>query len=92
MVRERRICFSENIDEKVIKTVRRADFFLSSSEKSSWTEDIFFSLVALDLKRKPYLRADAARRNRHKTHELMKQIHRDAHTGVNNGTASEVHF
>ena len=47
---------------------------------------------SLDLKRKPYLRADAARRNRHKTHELMKQIHRDAHTGVNNGTTSEVHF
>jgi len=45
-----------------------------------------------DLKKKPFLRADAARRNRHKTHELMKQINRDAHTGVNNGSPSEVHF
>jgi hypothetical protein len=52
----------------------------------------------LDLKKAPYLRADAARRNRRKTQELMKQISRDVLAGVTNGTntnsstAPEVHF
>ncbi|CAF3170496.1 unnamed protein product [Rotaria socialis] len=51
-----------------------------------------------DLKKAPYLRADAARRNRRKTQELMKQISRDVHAGVTNGintnnnTPTEVHF
>jgi hypothetical protein len=38
------------------------------------------------LKKAPYLRADAARRNRRKTQELMKQISRDVLAGVTNGT------
>jgi hypothetical protein len=51
-----------------------------------------------DLKKAPYLRADAARRNRRKTQELMKQISRDVLAGVTNGsntnspTTPEVHF
>ncbi|UJR33234.1 hypothetical protein I4U23_020689 [Adineta vaga] len=49
-----------------------------------------------DLKKAPYLRADAARRNRRKTQELMKQISRDVLSGVTNGipiaTPTEVHF
>jgi len=50
-----------------------------------------------DLKKAPYLRADAARRNRRKTQELMKQISRDVLAGVTNGTnntnnPSEVHL
>jgi hypothetical protein len=53
--------------------------------------------VDLDLKKAPYLRADAARRNRRKTQELMKQISRDVLAGVTNGTNTnpntpEVHF
>jgi hypothetical protein len=43
-------------------------------------------LLCLDLKKAPYLRADAARRNRRKTQELMKQISRDVLAGVTNGT------
>ena len=53
----------------------------------------------LDLKKGPYLRADAARRNRRKTQELMKQISRDVLAGVTNGmngtnnnNAAEVHL
>jgi len=52
----------------------------------------------LDLKKAPYLRADAARRNRRKTQELMKQISRDVLAGVTNGANTnsnntpEVHF
>ncbi|CAF2626482.1 unnamed protein product [Rotaria sp. Silwood2] len=51
-----------------------------------------------DLKKAPYLRADAARRNRRKTQELMKQISRDVLAGttnginINNNTLTEVHF
>ncbi|CAF0730840.1 unnamed protein product [Adineta ricciae] len=49
-----------------------------------------------DLKKTPYLRADAARRNRRKTQELMKQISRDVLAGVTNGVPNgaptEVHF
>ncbi|CAF0872036.1 unnamed protein product [Adineta steineri] len=52
-----------------------------------------------DLKKTPYLRADAARRNRRKTQELMKQISRDVLGSVTNGTnnnnnniSTEVHF
>lgn len=51
-----------------------------------------------DLKKAPYLRADAARRNRRKTQELMKQISRDVLSGVTNGmngtttNPSEVHL
>ncbi|CAF0853423.1 unnamed protein product [Rotaria sordida] len=52
-----------------------------------------------DLKKAPYLRADAARRNRRKTQELMKQISRDVLAGTpngintnNNNTPTEVHF
>ncbi|CAF3954824.1 unnamed protein product, partial [Adineta steineri] len=41
-----------------------------------------------DLKKAPYLRADAARRNRRKTQELMKQISRDVLAGVTNGTTT----
>jgi hypothetical protein len=40
------------------------------------------------LKKAPYLRADAARRNRRKTQELMKQISRDVLAGVTNGTSN----
>ncbi len=59
---------------------------------------IVFSFFYLDLKKAPYLRADAARRNRRKTQELMKQISRDVLAGVTNGTttnsnnAPEVHL
>ncbi|CAF2066974.1 unnamed protein product [Rotaria magnacalcarata] len=51
-----------------------------------------------DLKKAPYLRADAARRNRRKTQELMKQISRDVLAGVTNGANTnpnntpDVHF
>lgn len=52
-----------------------------------------------DLKKAPYLRADAARRNRRKTQELMKQISRDVLAGITNSngtnattTTPEVHF
>jgi len=48
-----------------------------------------------DLKKAPYLRADAARRNRRKTQELMKQISRDVLAGVTNSNGtnnSDVHF
>ncbi|CAF0902187.1 unnamed protein product [Adineta ricciae] len=41
-----------------------------------------------DLKKAPYLRADAARRNRRKTQELMKQISRDVLAAVTNGTST----
>ncbi|CAF1596171.1 unnamed protein product, partial [Didymodactylos carnosus] len=34
-----------------------------------------------DLKKTPYLRADAARRNRRKTQELMKELSRDVRSG-----------
>ncbi|CAF4514316.1 unnamed protein product, partial [Rotaria magnacalcarata] len=50
------------------------------------------------LKKAPYLRADAARRNRRKTQELMKQISRDVLAGVTNGANTnpnntpDVHF
>lgn len=56
------------------------------------------AVVRLDLKKAPYLRADAARRNRRKTQELMKQISRDVLAGVTNGNNAssnntpEVHF
>jgi len=59
--------------------------------------DLYF-VPFLDLKKAPYLRADAARRNRRKTQELMKQISRDVLAGVTNGTNTnsnntpEVHF
>ena len=52
----------------------------------------------LDLKKAPYLRADAARRNRRKTQELMKQISRDVLATVTHGSnnvnssSTEVHF
>ncbi len=49
---------------------------------------IAFSFFYLDLKKAPYLRADAARRNRRKTQELMKQISRDVLAGVTNGTTT----
>lgn len=58
----------------------------------------FVCLFFLDLKKAPYLRADAARRNRRKTQELMKQISRDVLAGVTNGSngssnnTPEVHF
>ena len=64
-------------------------------------QTIFFilnSFSCIDLKKTPYLRADAARRNRRKTQELMKQISRDVHTGNNHHhhhhppPATEVHF
>ena len=49
--------------------------------------------MSLDLKKAPYLRADAARRNRRKTQELMKQISRDVLGGTNNmNIPTEVHF
>jgi hypothetical protein len=59
---------------------------------------IEFYIRCLDLKKAPYLRADAARRNRRKTQELMKQISRDVLAGMTNGvnnntnTPTEVHF
>lgn len=46
------------------------------------------AVFCLDLKKAPYLRADAARRNRRKTQELMKQISRDVLAAVTNGTAT----
>jgi len=46
-----------------------------------------YVILYLDLKKAPYLRADAARRNRRKTQELMKQISRDVHS---NGTHNNI--
>jgi len=50
----------------------------------------------IDLKKAPYLRADAARRNRRKTQELMKQITRDVlaapTSAVPQSGWTEVHF
>lgn len=48
-------------------------------------------LLFIDLKKAPYLRADAARRNRRKTQEFMKQISRDVHAGTNNGINNHNH-
>lgn len=86
-------------DQKLIKREALTDgtieTLLDGKPINSKSYSIHF-LTVIDLKKTPYLRADAARRNRRKTQELMKQISRDVLAGVTNGVPNgaptEVHF
>jgi hypothetical protein len=87
-------------DQKLIKREALTDGTMETLLDGMRNLDLLIRLtwLFLDLKKAPYLRADAARRNRRKTQELMKQISRDVLAGVTNGTntnsnnTTEVHL